>query len=171
MVCCNVINMQILMINNSLISGKTTYRCAGGKNGSSPDKAEGDKMSPIGTFPLRRVFYRPDKVPAPETKLPVVAITPHMGWCDDPTCPEYNTLIDLPFTGNHEKMWRDDDAYDLVVEVGYNDDPIIPGKGSAVFMHCTKDYRGTEGCVALSVEDLQDLLKDLSKESLLTIAS
>lgn len=159
------------MIGNSLVTEKALYRCSHGQNGCTPDKIEGDRMSPIGDFPLHRVFYRPDKVPLPETRLPVVAITENMGWCDDPASPEYNTLIDLPFTGSHEKMWRDDNLYDLVIEVGYNDDPIIPGKGSAIFIHCADaDYKGTAGCVALKVADLQSLLKDLSPESVITIA-
>ena len=154
--------MQIQMLGNTLVTPKNTYRCSHGKNGCTFAKVEGDGKSPVGVFPLRRVFYRADKVAKPKTGLPVLAIAEQMGWCDDSACPEYNTLIELPFAGSHEKMWRDDDVYDLVVEIGYNDDPVVPGKGSAIFMHCARDgYSGTEGCVALGVEDLLAVLAEL----------
>ena len=162
--------MQIQMYCNTLVTPQNTYRCSYGKNGCTLAKVEGDGMSPVGVFPFRRVFYRADKIARPKTGLPVLAITEQMVWCDDVACPEYNTLIELPFVGSHEKMWRDDDVYDLVVEVGYNDDPVVRGKGSAIFMHCARDnYSGTEGCVALGVEDLLEVLAELGVGSLIEI--
>ena len=140
------------------------YQCALGKRGviSAEQKREGDNKSPIGVWPIRRVFYRPDRVVCPETKLETVALNPHMGWSDDPEDPDhYNTLITLPYSFSHEKLWREDHVYDIIVELGYNDDPPISGHGSAIFMHIKRnDYEGTEGCIALAIEHLQKLLKD-----------
>ena len=164
--------MEIFMLGNSLVTEKAIYKCSHGKNGCTDDKIEGDMMSPNGQFYLRRAFYRADKTHKPETLLPIVAITTDMGWCDDPSKPEYNTLIKLPFDGSHEKMWREDDLYDLVIEVGYNDEQIVPGLGSAIFIHCIgPEYSGTAGCIGLNKDDLHNLIKDLSVHSTITIQS
>ena len=101
-------------------------------------------------FTLRRVLYRPDRMAAPETSLPVAAIQPADGWCDDPADPAYNQPVHLPHPASHEEMWRADGLYDVVVVIGHNDDPVVPGMGSAVFMHVAKpDYEPTAGCVAI----------------------
>ena len=137
-------------------------RCALGKGGTiaAADKREGDGASPLGVWPMRRLFFRSDRLDAPETGLECVAIAPDDGWCDDPKHPFYNKLIKRPFAASHEKMWRDDHVYDLVVELGYNDDPIAPGRGSAIFLHLAKDnYSPTEGCVALEMTDLLAVLR------------
>lgn len=138
------------------------FTCAFGKGGMKPakDKVEGDGASPIGVWPLRRVFYRPDRLDPVETALPCVALSPDDGWCDDPADPFYNRKIKLPFAASHEKMWRQDHVYDLIVELGHNDDPPVPGLGSAVFIHIAKpDYAPTEGCIALALEDLLSVVK------------
>lgn len=123
------------------------------------EKTEGDGGTPVGMFPLRRVLYRPDRLDAPATGLPVEAIKPDQGWCDDPAHPDYNRPVSLPFAASHEKLWRDDGVYDVIVILGHNDDPPVPGKGSAIFMHVARpDYGPTEGCVALALEDLLDVL-------------
>lgn len=137
-------------------------RCALGKAGvvAAEDKQEGDNASPAGTWPIRRVFYRPDKGGPPETSLPRVPLKRDDCWCDDPAHPLYNRPVSRPFAASHERLWREDSVYDLIVELGYNDDPPVAGKGSAIFMHVAKpDYSGTEGCVALSEPDLRALLK------------
>ena len=136
-------------------------KAALGKGGVKPaaDKTEGDGASPIGTWPLRRVLYRPDKGPAPQTGLPVEAIHREDGWCDAPGDARYNRPVTLPYPASAEHMWREDDVYDLVVVLGHNDDPVVPGQGSAIFLHLARpDYRPTEGCVALAREDLEALL-------------
>ncbi|GAB5388745.1 MAG: hypothetical protein Alpg2KO_17130 [Alphaproteobacteria bacterium] len=142
-----------------------------GKGGIRSDKREGDGATPVGSFALRRVFYRPDKWgPLPDCALPLIEITQKMGWCDDPKSPDYNRLITLPHTAGHEQMWRSDGLYDLVIELGYNDDPPSPGKGSAIFMHCAApDWRGTEGCIVIERSQLLALLPQLTPESLLTV--
>ena len=138
-------------------------RCALGKRGLKPaaDKREGDGASPIGVWPLRRVLWRPDKGPPPKTALPVQAIRPDDGWCDAPLDPAYNRPVALPYSASAERLWRGDDLYDLVVVLGHNDDPVVPGAGSAIFLHLARpDYSPTEGCVAVARADLEALLAE-----------
>lgn len=105
------------------------------------------------------------------TALPVIPLTPTDGWCDDPNASQnYNRLVTLPYTFSHEKLWREDYVYDLIVVVGYNDDPVMPNKGSAIFMHLARDgYTPTEGCVALAKKDLLEILKNTGLQSHLNI--
>ncbi|HPS67849.1 MAG TPA: L,D-transpeptidase family protein [Holophaga sp.] len=142
-----------------------TYRCAVGKNGVAVpgEKREGDGKSPCGTYVLRGLYYRPDKID--RQKLPAalkpVALTVEDGWCDEPGAPEYNKFVKLPFAPSHEELWRkNDDLYDLILPLGYNDDPVVPGKGSAIFMHVARpNYGGTAGCVVLAKQDLLEVLR------------
>lgn len=123
------------------------------------DKREGDGASPLGVWPLRYVLYRPDRAPAPRTKLDVRPIRQDDGWCDDPAHPAYNQPVQRPFAASHEALWREDGLYDLVVVLGHNDDPPIAPLGSAIFLHLAKpDYAPTEGCIALSRPDLEAVL-------------
>jgi len=143
------------------LAGRET-RCALGKGGviAAADKREGDGASPLGVWPIRRVLYRPDKPPPPETALPTAPLTPEDGWCDDPADPAYNRPVTHPYPASAERMWRADAVYDLVVILGHNDDPVVPGAGSAIFLHIARPgYAPTEGCVALAADDLQALLK------------
>ncbi len=136
--------------------------CAIGRGGVRPDKREGDGATPCGIFPLRRVFYRPDRGPRPQTALPVDALTESHGWCDAPDDPAYNTQVRLPYPGRAEQLWRDDPLYDLIVVIGYNDDPVVPGAGSAIFLHvAAPGLAPTEGCVALRKPELIRLLAAL----------
>lgn len=137
-------------------------RCALGRGGvtGAADKREGDGASPLGSWPMRRVLWRPDRLQRPATGIPTTGITPMMGWCDDPMHPEYNRQVRLPFEGRHENLWREDSVYDVIVELGFNDDPVIVGRGSAIFLHVARpDYSPTEGCVACALPDLLELLK------------
>ncbi len=141
--------------------GGRSFRCALGAAGIRADKREGDGATPSGSFALRRVLYRPDRLARPETRLPVMPIAPEDGWCDDPADPFYNRPVKLPYAGRHERLWRDDHLYDLVVVLGHNDDPVVPGRGSAVFLHLARpDYGPTEGCVALARDDLLTVLAE-----------
>lgn len=139
-----------------------SFACVIGKGGVVPalEKREGDGASPAGRWPMRRVFYRPDRETPPETGLERVPLRPRDGWCDDPTHPLYNRPVTLPFSASHEILWRDDHVYDLIIELGHNDDPPVPGLGSAIFMHLTRPDRApTEGCVALDRADLLEVLR------------
>lgn len=136
-------------------------RCALGRDGVVPAdaKVEGDGKSPAGVWPIRRVVWRSDRGRAPATPFPVEPIRREDGWCDDAADPAYNRPITLPYPASCETMWRDDELYDIVVILAHNDDPPVPGKGSAIFLHCAKPgYPPTEGCVALAREDLEALL-------------
>lgn len=150
-----------------------TCPCAIGRGGvlAAAQKREGDGTSPQGVWRLKRVLYRPDRLPRPDTALPVVPLKPSDGWCDDADHPLYNRPVTLPFAGSHEKLWREDHVYDLIVELDHNDHPIIPGLGSAVFFHLAhEDYRPTEGCVAVALEHMRAVLAAMSTESMLEIS-
>ena len=134
-------------------------RAALGRSGVSADKREGDGATPVGSFPLRRVMFRPDRVARPETALPVRALEPDDGWCDAPGHAAYNRLVKVPFAASHEALWRDDGLYDVIVDLGYNDDPVVEGRGSAIFLHVARpDYGPTQGCVAVALPELLWLL-------------
>jgi L,D-peptidoglycan transpeptidase YkuD (ErfK/YbiS/YcfS/YnhG family) len=149
-------------------------RCALGPAGVVPaaDKREGDGASPAGVWALRRVLYRPDRGAPPLTGLPVSALSPSDGWCDDPADPAYNQPVRLPYPASAERLWRDDNLYDLIVILGHNDDPPAPGMGSAIFLHIARpDYSPTEGCVAVTHEDLLALLARAAPGDALEIAA
>jgi L,D-peptidoglycan transpeptidase YkuD (ErfK/YbiS/YcfS/YnhG family) len=142
-----------------LTCGAVTVRCALGRTGIQPNKREGDGATPAGTFALREIFYRPDRVRQPVSGLPIRALAPHDGWCDDPTCADYNRLVRLPHAGSHERLWRDDALYDVIVVIGYNDAPPVRGLGSAIFLHvAAPGFAPTEGCVAVSLKELEPIL-------------
>lgn len=141
-------------------------RCALGRAGviAAAQKREGDLATPLGRFPLRAVWFRPDRFAAPpRTGLPCRPLAPEMGWCDDPADARYNQHVTLPYPARCERLWREDHVYDLLVVLGYNDDPVQPGRGSAIFWHLAHpDFRGTEGCVAIGREAMLEILAQLS---------
>jgi L,D-peptidoglycan transpeptidase YkuD (ErfK/YbiS/YcfS/YnhG family) len=148
-----------------------TFHCALGRGGVVSNKSEGDGGTPTGSFPLRQVFFRADRLSPPETSLPIKTLNQHDGWCDDSEANEYNTLIQKPFSNRHEYLWRDDSVYDVIVVLGYNDAPVIKGKGSAIFLHvATPDYGPTEGCVALSLKNLLHVLNTITPETRLVVS-
>lgn len=137
---------------------------------AADQKREGDGATPRGRWPLREVFFRPDRISRPETPLPLTALTPEHGWCDDPAAAAYNRLVSLPVEPSHERLWRDDHAYDVMIPLGYNDNPVIAGRGSAIFFHCLEEGRNhTEGCVAISPDQMQNLLPRISPDSVMII--
>jgi len=142
-----------------LVLGGTVFRAALGEGGVTSDKREGDGATPVGILPLRRVLYRADRVPLPRCVVAVEPIGPTDGWCDDPAQQNYNRMIRLPHEGHYEELWRQDGSYDLVGILGWNDEPVQRGRGSAIFLHVARaDYRPTAGCVALSLNDLRQVL-------------
>ena len=141
-----------------------------GRGGVRTDKQEGDGATPVGRFPLRRVYWRADRTAEPQTALPTQALQPDDGWCDDPADSAYNRPVKLPHPARHEKLWRDDHVYDLILVIGHNDDPVTPGAGSAVFVHLTRPERTpTEGCVAFDQADLRRLLARAAPGDWLTV--
>ena len=155
----------------SLSFGKLEAPCSIGKGGITENKVEGDFCTPAGIWPLKRVFFREDRIKEPETELQTFSISKTMGWSDDPNDKKsYNTLIKKPHSYSHEDLWRSDNIYDIIVELGYNDNPPIIGKGSAIFMHLARDnFEPTAGCVALKSFDLISLLSLVKRGDLVNI--
>lgn len=153
-----------------LLAAGLDIPCAFGRSGLTARKKEGDGASPIGTWPLRQLYYRPDRPAPPSTLLPIRQIATDDGWCDAPDHKLYNQAVKLPFAASHEKLWRDDQLYDLMIPLGYNDDEIVPGRGSAIFFHLArKGYEPTEGCVAIAEHHMRQLLPLLSPSTVLEI--
>ena len=154
---------QTLVFSNYLrLPDGRIFKCAVGKAGIVTDKVEGDNGTPCGTLPFRNVLYRSDRLARPATQLPIRAMVEADAWIDQPDHPDYNTHAYLPIAAgvSHERMCREDNLYDVVAILGYNDDPVVPNKGSAIFMHvASENYGGTAGCVALSLSDLLEVLK------------
>ena len=141
-------------------------RCALGRGGIRRDKREGDGATPVGSWPMRRLLYRADRVALPQTALPSSAIGEDDGWCDAPQDRNYNFPVRLPYSASAETLYRQDRVYDLIVPLGYNDAPVVAGAGSAIFLHVARpDFAPTEGCVALALADLLDVLRDADRES------
>lgn len=150
-----------------------TLRCVLGRSGVKPaaEKVEGDGASPLGVWPLRGVLYRPDRGGPPKTALSISPIAEDDGWCDAPEDAAYNRPVKHPYPASAERLWREDELYDLIVVLGHNDDPVVPGAGSAIFMHCAKPgYPPTEGCVALARADLEKVLEAAAPGDTLEIA-
>ncbi len=142
-----------------LTAAGMVFRVALGRGGVRADKQEGDGATPVGLMPLRRVLYRADRVRVPECVVPTEPVAPDEAWCDDSDRPEYNQMIWLPHDGHYEELWRQDGLYDLIGILGWNDSPVQRGRGSAIFLHVARsDYAPTEGCIALALGDLRQLL-------------
>lgn len=136
-----------------------TLRCALGAGGLRADKREGDGATPTGLLPLRRVLFRADRGPPPLAAVPVEPIAPEDGWCDDPGHPDYNRQVRLPHPARHERLWREDAIHDVVGVLGWNDAPVVRGRGSAIFLHLARPgLPPTAGCIALPGPDLRRLL-------------
>jgi L,D-peptidoglycan transpeptidase YkuD (ErfK/YbiS/YcfS/YnhG family) len=153
-----------------LFAGVLILPCALGKGGLTRFKREGDGGTPCGVFALRRLWFRPDRRVRPARSLPFRATRASDGWCDAPSHPRYNRPVALPFGASHERMWREDHLYDIVIEIGWNDRPAIAGRGSAIFMHLARPgHMPTEGCVALAAKDMRRLLPMLGARTTIRI--
>ncbi len=147
-----------------LACGNLRLPCALGRSGRLARKREGDGATPLGTFALRAVFYRPDRLRRPRTLLPLAPIRLLDGWCDDPGDRNYNRRVRHPYPASAEHLWRDDHLYDLVVVLGHNDRPRVRGRGSAVFMHVAgAGFEPTAGCIALRLPDLLRVIERVGK--------
>ncbi len=140
--------------------------CALGKAGIGKKKIEGDNITPKGNFRIVKVYYREDKIKKIHTKFKLIKIKKNMGWCSDPSSKKYNQQIKLPTKFNHEKLYRKDSLYDIILFISYNINPIIKNKGSAIFIHIAKkNYNPTAGCIALKKRDLIKLLGLIKKNT------
>lgn len=148
-----------------------SYKAVCGKTGCRIDKCEGDHATPIGSFHFQKVFYRADRIALPSLNLPTACITAECGWSDDPNDPLYNQYIRKPHPFRHESLYRQDSQYDILVTLSHNQNPRISGAGSAVFFHIAKpDSTGTEGCIAVKLEDMLQILPKITLETKLHIS-
>jgi L,D-peptidoglycan transpeptidase YkuD (ErfK/YbiS/YcfS/YnhG family) len=151
-------------------AGSVVVRCAIGREGIRQDKREGDQATPGGAFRLFGGFFRPDRVLRKAWASPMCPVRPSDGWCDDPRSPLYNRRVVLPCRASHEKLWRVDRVYDLVIILDYNIHPRRKNRGSAIFLHCARpDFAPTSGCIALCLDDLRRLLPRLARKAVLTV--
>ena len=146
------------------------FKCCIGKNGSTRNKEEGDKKSPKGTYNIENLYFRKDRKEKPLTLLKCTKIEKGMGWCDDVRFPKkYNKLFKLKKNIKHEKLKRKDHKYDFLIPIKYNFKAPTIGLGSCIFIHLTKDYRPTAGCIALKKKDFLIMLKLINKNSKIKI--
>ena len=164
--------MTILVKNkHTLQIDEFKFKCCIGKKGSTKSKREGDKKTPKGTFKIENLYFRKDRKEKPSTQLKCIEIKKEMGWCDDTHfAKKYNKLFKIKKKIKHEKLKRKDYKYDFLIPIKYNFQKPISGRGSCIFIHLTKDYKPTDGCVALKEKDFLIMLKLIKKNSKIKIS-
>ena len=163
--------MTILVKNkHTLQVDNFKFRCCIGKKGSTKNKKEGDKKTPKGVFKIENLYFRKDRKEKPLTLLKCIEIKKNMGWCNDTRFPrKYNKLLKINNKIKHEKLKRNDYKYDFLIPIKYNFKRPITGKGSCIFIHLTKDYKPTAGCVALKEKDFLIFIKLIERNSKIKI--
>ena len=163
--------MTILIKNkHTLQVDDFKFRCCIGKKGSTRNKKEGDKKTPKGTFEIENLYFRKDRKKKPLTLLNCIEIKKNMGWCDDARFPKkYNKLFQIEKKIRHEKLIRKDHKYDFLIPIKYNFKKPITNRGSCIFIHLTKNYRPTAGCIALKEKDFLIMIKIIKKNSKIKI--
>ena len=155
---------------HKLIVDDFIFKCSLGKRGTTKKKIEGDLKTPIGKFQIGPLYYRSDRVPKLPTKLKTIKINKNFGWCNDINSKKYNKKINISKKYRYEKLFRKDYKYDLLIPIKYNYNKTIPGKGSAIFLHLTKYYKPTLGCIAISKKNFLILLKLINKTTKIIIS-
>jgi len=164
--------MIIVRKSGHLIYKNLKYRCAIGKAGIKKKQKEGDNITPKGTFKITRVYYRSDRIKNISTSIKKIKINKNMGWCNDSKSPFYNREIKLPSKFSFEKLYRNDNLYDLLAVLNYNTNPVEKNKGSAIFIHIAKKrFKPTAGCIALQKKDLMNLMRVVKKNSKIKISA
>ena len=154
--------MHILINERYLTYKQYKVKCALGKRGVGFKKKEGDMVTPTGQYKIKYILYRKDRIKKIQSKLRKIIINKNMGWCDDPKSKKYNKLINLPFNGNYEKLFKKENIYDIILVLDYNMNPIRKNKGSAIFIHVAKkNYEKTKGCIAIKKVELLKILKEI----------
>ena len=147
------------------------FKCCIGKNGVTKRKKEGDYKTPLGTFKIEKLFFRKDRIKKPKTSLATIEIKQSMGWCDDVRYPKkYNRLIKINDKIKHEKLKRNDSKYDLLIPISYNRKNPKVGLGSCIFIHLTKNFKPTAGCIALKKKDFLIMSKLIKKNTKIKIS-
>tara|TARA_B100001173_G_C15910511_1_gene513949 strand:+ start:521 stop:1012 length:492 start_codon:yes stop_codon:yes gene_type:complete len=162
---------MIIKLKNkdTLIAGEFKLKCSIGKKGISKNKIEGDFRTPSGKFKLGNLYWRPDRIKKPKTNLFCKKIKKNMGWCNDNKSKYYNKEIKTNNNVRYEKLYRHDYKYDLFILIKYNYSKTKKNKGSAIFIHLTKNYKSTAGCIAVSKKDFLILTRILKKNSQIVI--
>jgi len=161
--------MKIIVKNNTLSYDDFIFKCSIGKNGISTKKIEGDKKTPKGLYSLGPLYFRNDRVSEPKTLLKSIPIRKNMGWCDDVKSKFYNKIINTKKKLRHEKLFIKKNDYDLLIPINYNTKKTKKGKGSAIFLHLTKNYKKTLGCIAINKKDMIILLKIITQKTKIKI--
>ena len=158
--------MHILINKKYLTYSKYKVKCAVGKRGIGLKKKEGDLITPIGQYKIKYILFRKDRIKKVQSKIRKIEIKKNMGWCDDSRSKEYNKLIKLPFNYSHEKLYKKENAYDIILVINYNMNPVKKKKGSAIFIHvANKSYKKTKGCVAIKKTELLKIIKEIKKNT------
>ena len=162
--------MQIIIKNNdTLLYDEFKFKCVTGEKGSTSKKIEGDKKTPKGVYSLGPVYFRKDRISTIETKLKIIKIKKIMGWCDDVNSKYYNKMIKVSKKIKHEKLFRKNKNYNILIPINYNSKNTKKNKGSAIFIHLTENYKKTLGCIALKKKDMLILLKLINKNTKIKI--
>tara|TARA_Y100000741_G_scaffold96716_1_gene71835 strand:- start:2385 stop:2882 length:498 start_codon:yes stop_codon:yes gene_type:complete len=162
--------MTIILKNKeTLVVDGFVFKCCIGKKGTTKNKIEGDKKTPSGLFSLGKLYYRKDRNHKPISRINSISIKKNMGWCDDINSKNYNKLIKTNTKIKHEKMFRKDYKYDYLIPINYNTKNTKLGKGSAIFIHLTKNYLPTAGCIGIKKKDMLVLLKIINKKTKIKI--
>jgi L,D-peptidoglycan transpeptidase YkuD (ErfK/YbiS/YcfS/YnhG family) len=162
--------MEIIIIEkDTLLYDEFKFKCSIGKNGKTTKKIEGDNKTPKGLYTLGPLYYRKDRLPKLSTKLKKIEIMKNFGWCDDVKSKFYNKPIKTNINVRHEKLYRNDKKYDLLIPIEYNSKKPKKNKGSAIFLHLTSNYKKTQGCVAIKEKDMLILLKLINKKTKIKI--
>ena len=162
--------MKIIIIEkDTLLYDEFKFKCSIGKNGKTTKKIEGDNKTPKGLYTLGPLYYRKDRLPKLSTKLKKIEIMKNFGWCDDEKSKFYNKPIKTNINVRHEKLYRNDKKYDLLIPIEYNSKRPKKNKGSAIFLHLTSNYKKTQGCVAIKEKDMLILLNLINKKTKIKI--
>ena len=164
--------MHITINKRYLTYKKYKVKCAIGKKGIGYKKKEGDLITPIGTYKIKYILYRKDRIKKIQSRLKKIIIKNNMGWCDDPKSKKYNQLVKLPNNYSHEKLFRKENLYDILLVLNFNMRPIKLNKGSAIFIHIArKNFEKTEGCITISKNNLIKIVKDLKPNTIVKIVN
>ena len=162
--------MHILVNKKYLTYKNYKVKCTIGKRGIGYKKKEGDQITPLGRYKIKYILYRKDRVKKINSGIKTIEITKNMGWCNDPNSKQYNKIIKLPSAFSYEKLYRRENIYDIILVLNYNMNPAKKNKGSAIFIHIAKkNYKKTEGCVAIKKNEILKILKFLKSETIVKI--
>ena len=162
--------MHIIINKKYLIYKNYKAKCALGKRGIGYKRKEGDLITPKGRYRIKYILYRKGRIKKIQAKIKKIVIKKNMGWCNDPKSKDYNKLIKLPSSYSYEKLYKKEQTYDIIIVLNYNMNPIIKNRGSAIFIHISrKNYKKTEGCIALKKIDLLNIIQQIKKNTVVKI--